>query len=227
MFAHHLRYLYEFENYFRLNFLFFQLKELVIWPTREVINQHMPSEFQKLFPSTRVILDGTEIPIQKLSNVANQSSTWSSYKNRNTLKCLIGISPHGCVTYISEAYGGAASDRQIFERSDFVREKFLLQKGDSIMADRGFIVQDLMANKDVCVNTPTMLRGVTQLPAKTVLKDRRLANKRVHVERVIGLAKTFTILKQELDKNYVVLGGRIIFVCFAICNFRPCIVSSK
>ena len=95
------------------------------------------------------------------------------------------------------------------------------------MADRGFVVQDLLAPRDVFVNMPTMLRGVTQLPASTVLKDRRIANKRVHIERVIGLAKTFKILKRELNKNYVALGGRILFVCFVISNFRPCIVSSK
>jgi len=94
------------------------------------------------------------------------------------------------------------------------------------MADRGFIVQDLLASRNIFVNTPTLLKGASQLPAKTVLNDRRLANKRVHVERVIGLAKTYQILRQELDKNYIPLGGKILFVCFVISNFRPCIVSS-
>jgi DDE superfamily endonuclease len=185
----------------------------------------MPQEFKALFPSTKVVIDGTEIPIQKPSNIQEQSATWSSYKNRNTLKCLIGISPRGCVTFVSAAYGGSASDRQIFERSDLMQNKHLLQKGDSVMADRGFIVQDLLAIRDVAVNTPSMLRGVTQLPAKTVVKDRRIANKRVHVERLIGFAKTFKILKDELHQAYVPLGGRILFVCFVISNFRQSIVS--
>ena len=77
----------------------------------------MPKEFKEQFPMTRVIIDGTEIPIQKPSNISDQSATWSSYKNRNTLKCLVGISPRGAVTFISNAYGGSTSDRQIFERS--------------------------------------------------------------------------------------------------------------
>ena len=204
--------------------MFFQLQELDIWPTREIIDQHMPKDFRKQFPKTRVIIDGTEIPIQKLSNISDQSATWSSYKNRNTLKCLIGISPKGCVTYVSTAYGGSASDRQIFERSSLMKDPNKLEPGDSVMADRGFIVQDLLATRDVEVNTPCMLKGLTQLPAKTVLRDRRIASKRVHVERVIGLAKTYKILKQELDKHYIPLGGRIIFVCFVITNFRSCIV---
>ena len=102
----------------------------------------------------------------------------------------------------------------------------MLENGDSVMADRGFIVQDLLASRDITVNMPTMLRGVSQLPASTVLKDRRIANKRVHVERIIGLAKTFRILKKELNRSYVPLGGRILFVCFVISNFRQSIVSS-
>jgi hypothetical protein len=206
--------------------MYYQLRELNIWPSREVINEHMPSGFKKLFPTTKVVIDGTEIPIQKPSNLSDQSATWSSYKNRNTLKCLIGISPRGCVTYVSPAYGGSASDRQIFERSDFVQRQDLLSQGDSIMADRGFIVQDLLASRDVLVNTPTMLKGMTQLPSKTVEKDRRIANKRVHVERIIGFAKTFRILKDELHKSYVSIGGRILFVCFVLSNFRQSIVSN-
>ena len=139
----------------------------------------------------------------------------------------MGISPRGCVTYVSPAYGGSASDRQIFERSDLMKNQILLEKGDSIMADRGFFVQDLLATRDVSVNTPCMLRGITQLPAKTVIRDRRIANKRVHVERMIGFAKGYKILKQELHKSYIPIGGRILFVCFVISNFRQSIVSGN
>jgi len=212
-------------NFYRLNFLYYQLRELDIWPSREIVNEHMPKSFKRRFPSTRVIIDGTEIPVQKLSKVGDQSATWSSYKNKNTLKCLVGISPRGCVTYVSPAYGGSASDRQIFERSELARDDRFLAKNDSIMADRGFVVQDLVANRDIYVVTPTFLKGITQLPAMAVTKDRQIANKRVHVERVIGLAKTFKILKQDLHFSYIPLGGRIIFVCFAICNFRDSILS--
>ena len=95
------------------------------------------------------------------------------------------------------------------------------------MSDRGIMVQDLFANKDVFVNTPTTMRGKNQLSAQTVLNDRRIASKRVHVERVIGFAKTYKMLKHELDHSYTPLGGRIIFVCFTICNFRQCLLNSS
>ena len=59
------------------------------------------------------------------------------------------------------------------------------------------------ARKDVRVNTPTMIKGRSQLDTETVVCDRRIASKRIHVEIIIGYAKTFKI-----------------FVCFMLTNFR-------
>jgi hypothetical protein len=92
------------------------------------------------------------------------------------------------------------------------------------MADRGIMVQDLFAGQNVRVNTPTTMKGVNQLPAVTVVKDRRIASKRVHIERVIGLGKTYKILQNELDHSKTPVGGRIFYVCFVLCNFRGNIV---
>ena len=88
----------------------------------------------------------------------------------------------------------------------------------------GIMVQDLFATKDVQVNTPTTMRGVNQLPAETVVRDRVIASKRVHVERVIGLAKTYKILKQEFHPARRPLMDKIIYVCFALVNFRTNII---
>lgn len=211
-----------------INFLYYQLRELDIWPSRKVVDQHIPSDFKRKFPRTRVILDATEVPIQKPSHVDSQCATWSSYKHRNTLKTMIGCSPRGTISFISDSYGGSASDRQIVERSDLVRpEMNKFNPKDSIMADRGIMVQDLLATQDVYVNTPTMLKGKSQLEPEEVVHDRRVASKRIHIERVIGLAKTFKILKNPLPASKVLLGSRIIYVCFSLVNFRPCIVSEN
>ena len=55
----------------------------------------------------------------------------------------------------------------------------------------------------------------------------RVASKRIHVERVLGLAKTFKsfkIQKYELPISKVPLASRIVFICFSLLNFRNCIV---
>ncbi|XP_074652002.1 uncharacterized protein LOC141906549 [Tubulanus polymorphus] len=201
--------------------------ELNMWPHRQEIDNFMPNGFRYSFPSTRVILDATETPIEKPSNVFSQSAAFSTYKHKNTLKTMIGITPREIVSYTSESYGGSASDRQIIERSKLCSQSTAFFKSDdSIMADRGIMVQDLLATKNIKVNTPTMLNGKSQLEPEEVVHDRRVASKRIHVERVIGLSKTFQILKKELPLGKVNMGSRIIFVSFMISNFRPTIVSN-
>ena len=171
-----------------INFMFYQFKEIPLWACKKAVQQHMPSGFKQTFPNTRVVLDATEIPIMKPSNVNAQSETYSTYKNRNTLKTMIGVTPMGAVSHVSASYGGSSSDRQVIERSELV-EQGKFEKGDAIMADRGIMVQDIFASKDVFVNTPTMLKGKSQLEAETVVRDRRISSKRIHVERIIGNAK--------------------------------------
>lgn len=211
-----------------VNFLYCQLKEINFWPSKCVVRDTMPQQFNKCFPSTRVIVDATEIPIQKPAHVNEQSATFSTYKNRNTLKVLVGCTPRGLVSYVSDGYGGRTSDRQICERSALLKDAGrLFDSGDSIMADRGFNVQDLFATKNVFVNIPTFLRGKSQLVPADVVKDKKIASKRIHIERVIGLAKTYKILRHELSASRTVLGSRIIYVCFMLCNFRKCIVKAN
>ncbi|XP_056006770.1 uncharacterized protein LOC125657786 [Ostrea edulis] len=134
------------------------LKEMNIWPSQETVQDCMPSNFAEKFANTMVILDATEISVEKPSDVNAQSITWSNYKHSNTIKAMIGVTPRGAVSYVSDAYGGSASDRMIIERSDLLKDG-MFEKGDSIMADRGIMVQDLFANKDVQVNTPTFLKA--------------------------------------------------------------------
>ena len=96
-----------------INFMYFQLKELNIWPSRLVIDEYMPDDFFANFNKTRVILDATEVPINKPQNVNAQSATFSNFKNKNSLKVMIGCTPRGTVSYISDDDCGATSDRQI------------------------------------------------------------------------------------------------------------------
>jgi hypothetical protein len=53
-----------------------------------------------------VIIDATEVFIQQPSLPELQQRTFSSYKNHNTFKALIGISPSGAVTFVSKLYPG-------------------------------------------------------------------------------------------------------------------------
>lgn len=204
-----------------INFMAKQWREIDLWPDRDLIRFFSPTDFKQKFPTTRVIVDGTEIPVQKPKLPIAQQSTFSSYKNRNTVKVLVGCSPGGLVSYLSPAYGGSTSDRQIVERTNLTT---ICDPGDSIMADKGFNVQDLFAPSDVRINIPTFFKKQNRMSGKTVMRDRRISSKRVHIERIIGLAKTFKILKTPLNRTETVLSSDIIFVVFMLCNFKQCII---
>lgn len=206
-----------------IHFLYYELSEIDVWLSRDIVDTYFPISFQQHYPLTRVILDATEIPIDKPTECNSQSATFSTYKNRNTLKVLVGISPRGQVTFLSDVYGGSASDRQIVERSSLVNNG-TFNSQDQIMADRGIMVQDLVSALNVYMNTPTTMKGVSQLASDTVIRDRKIASKRIHVERVIGYAKTFKILS-HLSTNSISLSKKIIHICLLLVNFRDCIVS--
>ena len=200
-----------------------QWRELKLWPEKDLVHYFAPSKFKKLYPTTRVVIDGTEFPVKKPKSALAQQSTFSTYKNKNTVKSLIGATPGGLVSYVSPAYGGSTSDRQIVERSSLVE---MCDPKDSVMADKGFNVQDLFAPQDVTVNIPSFFRKKNRMHGETVIQDRTIAQERVHIERIIGLGKTYKILKEPMNGTETKLASEITFICYMLCNFRKCIVSN-
>ncbi|CAH3176635.1 unnamed protein product, partial [Porites lobata] len=79
-----------------INLLYYELKDIFPFPTQELVRKNMPEEFAE-FATTRIILDCTELFIQRLSAMLAQSETWSDYKHHNTWKLLVGVTPNGQV----------------------------------------------------------------------------------------------------------------------------------
>ena len=206
-----------------INFMYLQWSEVNWWPSRKLVSYFMPSDFSAKYPKTRLIMDGTECPINKPTQPVAQQATFSFYKNRNTIKVVVGCTPGGLISYVSPAFGGSTSDRQVVESTALPK---LFAPNDEVMADKGFNVEDLFIPYHVGVNIPTFFKKKNRLSNATVLKDRKIARKRVHIERVIGLAKTYKILTQPMNHTESSLGTQIITVCFLLCNFRKCIVSA-
>ena len=63
-----------------LSFVYHRLKDMDLWLPREIVDTYMPSDLALKYPKTRIILDATEVQIEKPSNVCDQSATWSTYK---------------------------------------------------------------------------------------------------------------------------------------------------
>ncbi|XP_061186814.1 uncharacterized protein LOC133194932 [Saccostrea echinata] len=150
----------------------------------------------------------------KPSLPSSQRVTWSNYKHHNTLKALISISPTGSFTFISKLFTGSISDRRIVEESGYLE---YLEHGDDIMADRGFLIRDLLARRSCTLNIPPYSMG-RQLSSRAVTKTRRIASARIHVERAIGRLKTFKILQRTMPLRLHPLFDQVLGVCACICN---------
>ena len=196
-------------------FLYFKLKDINIWPSRAQVNKYMPNNFKSMYPTTRCIIDATEIFIQTPSNPQAQQLTFSSYKNHNTLKALVAVTPSGAICFVSNLYGGNISDRELTKQSGLLD---LLEPGDSVMADRGFTIADMLDVRGVMLNIPP-LKTNEQFTQREITNTRRIANLRIHVERAIGRIKYFKLLS-DLPNSMARAANQIFFVCTMLSNFR-------
>ena len=202
-----------------------RLLGLIIWPDRESLRKTMPDCFQVTFgKKVAIIVDCFEIFLERPSNLQARAYTWSNYKHKNTVKVLIGIVPQGSVAFVSEGWGGRASDKYITEHSGILNK---LLPGDVVLADRGFDIAESVGVQQAKLHIPAFTKGKSQLSALEIEETRNIANVRIHVERVIGLVRQkYTILQSTLPIHFVTkrigedipLIDRMIRVCCALAN---------
>ena len=179
-----------------------RMHPLVMWPDRESLRYTMPMVFRRHFGlRVAVIIDCFEVFCEKPSGYAPRAQTWSSYKLHNTVKFLIGITPQGTVSFLSRAWGGRASDKFITDHCSLLDK---LLPGDLVLADRGFDIDTSVGLMCAEVKIPAFTKGRKQLSPREVESTRKLANVRIHVERVIGLVRNkYTILQGILPIDYL------------------------
>ena len=205
-----------------INYIYLKFGQVSIWPNREVVRATMPDSFKDKYSSTRVIIDCTEIKCQMPSSLLLNSKLFSSYKNHVTLKGLVGIAPSGAITFISQLYSGSISDREIVERSGFLKLEF--DQGDTVMADKGFTIEDLLP-LGVTLNIPPFLGCNTQMAAQDVIKTQEIASVRIHIERAINKIKNFHIWDGIVPLSLFGVVNQMWSVCAFLCNTHDPLIS--
>ena len=121
------------------------------------------------------------------------------------------------------------SDKHITEHCGIL-DKII--PGDIILADRGFDIADSVGVMQGCLHIPAFTKGKNQLSALDVHETRKIANVRIHVQRVIGnVRQKYSILRSTLPIQYVtkredecpIIDG-IVRVCCALCNVCDSVV---
>lgn len=201
------------------------LAKAVYWPSKEAVVDNLTVHFKK-YSNVRAVLDCTEIPLQRPRDLESRLLTYSWYKGTYTGNVLICETPGGHISYISQVYGGRASDSFITKESK-IMEKFL-PSIDSVMVDKGFLIEQLCLEYHIEMVRPPFLRKNKQLTKHDAERNKSIAAARVHVERAIQRMKQYKILTSNLGIELFPYIDGIMQVVAGIVNLsKPIFTSDK
>ena len=170
------------------------------------------------YMNLRGVIDCTEVYIEKPSLPSSQRRTYSQHKSYNTFK-LVSLSPICHFNFVSKLFTGCISDKELVRQSGFLD----VLEEDVIMADKGFNIQDLLAIHGVQLIAPPIMTKNT-VSARASTATRRVANARVHVERIIRKLECFYILRGVIPLTFKSYITSIVRVCAAIVNLQPSLI---
>ncbi|XP_067465889.1 uncharacterized protein [Thunnus thynnus] len=198
------------------NYLYLLFSSLPIWMSRRQVESTMPLKFRQYSPEVRVIISCTKVWCEIPSSLSLQSEEFSIYKNITTLKGLIGIAPCGAVTFVSSLYAGSISDRELTERCGILD---LLEPGDGCVADRGFTIEKMLANRGAKLIIPPF-KTTAQFSKKGALKRQAIARLRIRVKRTIRRVKEYHIWDTTLPLSLSGTVNQLWTNCCLMTNFQ-------
>ena len=131
---------------------------------------------------------------------------------------LVGVSPDGAFTFISDLYQGSISDRDLVIASGLLDK---IELGDSVMADKGFEIADLLIPLGARLNIPPFLDKRQQMLPGDIRSTKSIAAVRIHVERAIGRLKQNRLLDRVIDYSLSDMLDWLVFFAAMLCNFLP------
>ncbi|GBN43767.1 hypothetical protein AVEN_113168-1 [Araneus ventricosus] len=203
------------------------MQDLIVWPDKRDISRHLPIPFRARYAKVQSIIDCLEIQIEKPSNPVHQAHTWSNYYSCNTIKYLLSCTPDGLVSFVSEGYGGRRTDCTIVEDSGFLNK---LSPGALVMADRGFKnVSVLLEQRGCSLVRPPSVSSSTRSTKSEVRQSKQIAALRIHVERVIGRLRDFTMLSPHacVDNHFIPVLDLAVIVSCGIINMQDHLIKKQ
>ena len=197
---------------------------LLKWPSSEEVDRCLPESFRKdgICKKVCFILDCFEAEVEKPPSLTINAMTYSDYKCQNTFKVLVGVTPTGFVSFVSDAFPGAISDPEIARQSGLLDK--LKPKG-AIMADKGFTLAEagLLQPRGLKLVLPPFREGDRQMAAEDVQRNRKVAAHRIVVENAIGRLRAWPILQHRLHIRAAQSGhvSDIIKLVAILANFNP------
>lgn len=171
-------------------------------------------EFIESFPEVkRVILDGTERPIQRAKDQEKQKQDYSGKKKRHTRTHLGAVAPDKTILVFSKAYHGKDHDKGILNRELWVDS---IPGEVKIQGDLGF--QGLQ-NEYVNVEIPHKKPKGGELTAQQKEENRELASERVVWEHAFAGVKRYGIATDIYRNRLKDFDDHSMFTAAGLWNF--------
>lgn len=171
-------------------------------------------EFLECFPEfERVILDGTERPIQRAKNKDQQKQDYSGKKKRHTRTHLAAVAPSKRILLFSQAHNGKEHDKGILNREHWVDH---IPDEVKVQGDLGFFGLD---NEFVNVEVPHRKPKGGELTQKQKEENKALARERVVCEHAFAGVKRYGIAKDIYRNRKPGFDDRSMFTSAGLWNF--------
>ena len=172
------------------------------------------AEFIEAFPGLeRVILDGTERPIQRSKDKDQQKQDYSGKKKRHTRTHLAAVAPDKRILIFSVAHHGKDHDKGILNRERWAEH---IPDAVKIQGDLGF--QGLQ-NEYVNVEIPHKKPKGGSLSDEQKEENRELASERVVCENAFAGLKRYGIAAQVYRNRIKDFDDRSMFTAAGLWNF--------
>ena len=93
-----------------INFMMTELRTLF---EMTPLNEEGVADCFKRWDNLKVVLDCTELAVERSTSLTSRKIIYSNYKDKDTVKLGVSLARNLCVNFVSKAYGGRASDKFI------------------------------------------------------------------------------------------------------------------
>jgi hypothetical protein len=185
-------------------------KEMVL-PVRKL---RSIEEFIACFPEvTEVIIDGTERPIQRPSNLEKQKQNYSGKKRRHTRKHLAGVCPNKQVLVLTYSREGKLHDKRFHDEEDIIGG---IPDEIMVLLDSGF--QGVQKDYDNLKLPHKKPRG-GELSDEQKQENRLLSRKRVICENAFSGVKRYNAVAQVYRNRLSNFDDSLMLTACGLWNF--------
>jgi hypothetical protein len=156
--------------------------------------------------------DGTERPIQRPSEPADQTDYYSGKKKQHTVKNNVIIDDDCKIIFLTDTVEGKKHDKKLADESDYT-----LPAGSILVQDTGF--QGFTLENVLILQPKKKPRGKT-LSALSKAINQWISRLRIRIEHAIGGVKRYRIVKDKLRLWKKGIRDLIFETCCGLHNFR-------